>query len=360
MQIFALLLLAYLAAPPAEAAELRIAGGTKYKPHSLVRLRAEGAEPKAALLWRVHPSKDVQRASSPRGVLEFVAHPGTFEVELLSIATAPDGALSVQEARVTVTIESCTPVPPLPLPPQPAPPGTQPPQPPPGGGGKLDPPAALGRIRFGSAGCTATVIGPRRPDGRWDVLTAAHCVSGVGARGEMSLKDGRKLRIRVVTHHRGPDCAWCVTEDPVEDLPYANLAEKDPEPGTKIWHAGYGVDKPGNREDGEIMDRVNGQGQLRMRLSVSSGDSGGGILRTDTNEVISTVCCTSGMARAVSMWGAATEVIRRARPRPTRDVIQDEDLDGWRPVPIPERIEKPTPVPAPQPVPVPATACGGM
>ena len=94
----------------------------------------------------------MQRATSPRGVLEFAAHPGTYEVELLVI-TNTDGALSVEEARVGVTIESCTPVPPVPPKPDPKPPGD----------GKLDPVGALGRIRFGNAGCTATVIGPRRP-----------------------------------------------------------------------------------------------------------------------------------------------------------------------------------------------------
>jgi hypothetical protein len=162
----------------------------------------------------------VQRATSPRGVLEFAAHPGTYEVELLVI-TNTDGALSVEEARVSVTIESCTPVPPKPDPkPDPKPPGD----------GKLDPVNALGRIRFGSAGCTATVIGPRRPDGRWDVLTAAHCVSGVGARGTMTLKDGRSFGLRVVAHHRTPDVAWCVTDEEIANLPYALIAAKNPEP----------------------------------------------------------------------------------------------------------------------------------
>jgi hypothetical protein len=307
-----------LAPVAAHADTIRITGETKYKPHSLVRLKAEGVDAKAAILWRIHPSKDVQRATSPRGVLEFVAHPGTYEVELLVI-TNTDGVLAVEEARVSVTIESCTPVPPKPDP--------KPPE-----GGKLDPVNALGRIRFGNAGCTATVIGPRRPDGRWDVLTAAHCVSGVGARGTLTLKDGRTLGLRVVAHHKAPDVAWCVTDDEVKDLPYALIAAKNPEPGTAIWHMGFGVDKPGNREDGIVAESENAQGQLRMILSVSSGDSGGGIFRADTNELVSVVCCTSGMAQRVSMWGCSAEVARRTRPRAT-----DDADETWVPVPIPIR-----------------------
>jgi hypothetical protein len=330
-------LLCALLLTSAASAEVKIVGDTKYKSHSLVRLRAEGVDAKAALLWRTHPSKDVQKATAPRGVFEFAAHPGAYEVELLVISQSADG-LKVEESRVTVEIESCSPTPPKPDPK------------PPGGDGKLDPVAALGRIRFGSAGCTATVIGPRRSDGRWDVLTAAHCVNGVGQRGTMSLKDGRSLGIKVVARQSGPDVAWCVTEDVVDALPYALVAEANPLPGTPIWHMGYGVDKPGNREDGTVTGGENSNGQLRMSLSVSSGDSGGGIFRTDTNEVISTVCCTSGVGRQVAMYGASTEAIRRTRPT---NVTVDEEwtpiqiplveeavapLVGWTPTPLPSRI----------------------
>jgi S1-C subfamily serine protease len=40
------------------------------------------------------------------------------------------------------------------------------------------------------------------------VLTAAHCVTGVGQKGTISLKDGRTLGLRVVAHHEAPDVAW--------------------------------------------------------------------------------------------------------------------------------------------------------
>lgn len=49
--------------------------------------------------------RDVQQATSPRGVLEFAAHLGTDEVEMLVI-TNTDGTLSVEETRFNVTIES--------------------------------------------------------------------------------------------------------------------------------------------------------------------------------------------------------------------------------------------------------------
>jgi hypothetical protein len=304
---------AFAQSPPA----VRIAGATNYAPHSLVKLKAEGADAKAGLLWRVYPSANVQRATNPRGVFEFAAPPGTYEVELLAITAGPGGDLVIDEARQSITIGPATPDPkPIPTPPN-------------HDNAKPDPAKALGKIRFGNAGCTATVIGPRRPDGKWDVLTAAHCVSGEWQRGTLTLKDGRTLGIKVAAHHKTPDLAWCVTEEVIAEMPFAVLAEKNPEVGTAVWHMGYGVDKPGNREDGSITAAENGDGQLRMSLSVSSGDSGGGIFRTDTNELVSVVCCTSGMAQKVSMWGGSAEQARKTRPR-----VLDAD-DAWTPLPIP-------------------------
>ena len=93
MRIVGLILVA-LATASVEAADgpgVRITGEAKYPPHSLVRLKAEGVDPKAAVLWRVHPAKGVQKATTPRGVLEFAAHPGTYEVELLVIRQTDDG-----------------------------------------------------------------------------------------------------------------------------------------------------------------------------------------------------------------------------------------------------------------------------
>lgn len=317
-------------------ADVKITGETKYQAGSLVKLKAEGADAKAALLWRVHPSKDVQRATSPRGVLEFAGKSGVYNVELLVITNDADTGLSVDESTVTVTIDPCCGQ----HPPEPKP--DTPPKPDEPGAGKLDPLNAIGKIRFGNAGCSATVIGPRRPDGRWDVLTAAHCVPAVGSQGSYTTRDGSKMvGIRIVSLNRTADLAWAVTDNPVADLKYANLAEKTPAVDVKIWHSGFGVHVPGNREDGEVAGAPDGNGQFRLSLSVSSGDSGGGIFRNDTNELVSTVCCTTGMARKASVYGATIEAIRQARPRPTDRLegVSDNEGEAWIPLPIPLRAQ---------------------
>lgn len=324
----------------------QIRGETRYPPHGLVRLRAEGVGPKSAVLWRVYPANVVQRATTPRGLLEFAAPPGTYEVELLVI-TATDDGLTVEEARLTVVIEP------------PGKPGPRPEM-------RPEPVKAVGRVRFGNAGCSATVIGPQRADGRWDVLTAAHCVSGTGQRGSLTLRDGRTVGLRVVSVHATPDLAWCVTDDPIPDLPYAVVARSDPEPGTPVWHAGFGTDRPGNREEGIVAERPNAQGQVRMLLSVSSGDVGGRHLprrqrRAGLRRVLHGRAGTQGVG-----MGASVEVIRRTRPLA-------EGGAQWVPLPIPLRQE-PWPRPedgeahdrrtirptakAPQPIKTPSTDAG--
>jgi hypothetical protein len=317
-----LMALALLAlAPIAEAAT--ITGSLKYKPHSLVRLKAEDVDAKSAMIWRVSPSKNVHRAASPRGVLEFAAAPGSYEVTLLVIRQNADGGLEVDEATVTVEMEGCQH-------------DDSPIKPAPGDKGKLDPAKAISRIRFGNAGCTAAPIGPRRSDGRWDVLTAAHCVSEVGQRGTMITQDGKSYAVRVVLLDKTSDVCWLVTEESIDGLAYANLAKANPAVGTKVWHAGYGIDRPGNREEGEVQAEEDNRGQIRFLLSVSSGDSGGPILTLDGNEVVGTVCCTMERGAKVSMWAGSARVAQRLRAGLA------STQEAWAPTPMPLREPKPS------------------
>ncbi len=293
---------------PVHAETIRIAGETNYKPNTLVKLRAEGVDSGAALLWRIHPGKDVQRATTPRGVLEFVAPPGSYDVELLVIQQT-DGNLTVEECQVRVVIEPC---------------GTAPPEVDP-----HSPEQAIGKLRFGNAGCTATVIGPRRGDGKWDILTASHCTGITGTRGEFTLKDGRTLNVSVTARNTKADLTWMVTEASVETMPFATLAATNPRVGTEVWHSGYGIDQPGNREHGRLTGGETAAGQLQLELSVSSGDSGGGIFRADTNELIAVVCCTTERGRKALMFGGSAEQANRLRPR------QPANTEEWKPLAIP-------------------------
>ena len=81
-------------------------------------------------------------------------------------------------------------------------------------------------------------------------------------------------------------------------------------------------------EDGRITGAETSDGQLQMELSVSSGDSGGGIFRADTNELVSVVCCTTERGRKTLMFGGSTEQAAKLRPASKTD-------DAWEPIAIP-------------------------
>lgn len=227
-------------------------------------------------------------------------------------------------AGYTVIAPKPTPVPPPPT--TPAPPPTAPkPEP------KPTPLAAIGRIQVGNSGCTATVIGPRRDDGRWHLLTAAHCVTRVGESGTMRLRDGRTIGFVVAAIDRTADACWLLTTDTPAELPFALLAETTPPAGSKVWHAGFGVDNPANREDGQVKAGANQKGQSQFWLSVSPGDSGGAICFDDSGRVISPVCCTTRLAGPGDVWGASPESCRRLLGQVVFDVF-----DGWKPVEMPQ------------------------
>lgn len=131
MRPLKLAVLFLLLTTPAAFAEIKITGATNVPPYKLVRLTATGTDPKDGLSWRIHPHKGVDRASSVRGKLEFVAPPGEYEVFLSAYRNGTDGSIQVEDTQVTVTIGDPIPPPPPvpPVPPPPVPP--VPPVPPP-------------------------------------------------------------------------------------------------------------------------------------------------------------------------------------------------------------------------------------
>lgn len=212
-------------------------------------------------------------------------------------------------------------------------PPTPPTPPTPPAAPKPDPLAAIVRISAPGVGCSATIIGPRRLDGRYDVLSAAHCVSGKGQRWTMRFRDGRVLGATVVNFDKTADWCWMVTDTNTEPLPFALLLDRPWKVGEKVWHAGFGVDKPANTEHGEITGGPTDRDQVVMRLSVSSGDSGGGIALTADGHVLSTVCCTYSWPGHTDTRGATPEAIRRGRGA---EHLSDE----WQPIPLPNVMPK--------------------
>lgn len=218
-------------------------------------------------------------------------------------------------------------IPPEKSPPTPPPPVVVPPP-------AIDPPPqpqidkTIARIQIGRSGCTAALVGPRRVDRRYNLLTAAHCVGRVGDRGTYFAQDGSRLAFEITAMDKRSDCAWGVTDPTDKAYPFAELADDEPEPGVSVWHAGYGVDRPGNREFGTVVQAGLPDGKTHFNLNVSSGDSGGAIVHAGTGRILSVVCCSDGGGRMANVYGAGVTAIRTLR----NQVMHDPE---WTPIPLP-------------------------
>ncbi len=202
-----------------------------------------------------------------------------------------------------------------------------------------DPVHAIGKVVMSGGHCSGTIVGPRTKDGRYKVVSAAHCFKSVGETARFIPRDGRpSFQLTVDAIDRRSDIAICSTPD-VGEQPYIMVAESTPPVGTTILHAGFGVDKPANIERGQVLAGANQSGQVRYRLSVSPGDSGGGICTTEAGELLSPVCCTDRLAGVGNVWGGSPEQIRRMLAHPTEFI----DVPPVPMPPAPEVMPPPKP-----------------
>lgn len=194
-------------------------------------------------------------------------------------------------------------------------------------------------LSFDGGRCTATVVEPKLPSGKYHLLTAAHCIKG--ERFTATTWDGQKLACKVKAVNRQADCAWLETVDAFpagKSLTAAKLAVPGTtDIGSGVWHHGFGTDKPGNVEKGTLVRGTDSNGQAKFNLSVSPGDSGSAIFLDGLDGewvVLSVVCCTDSLARKGGVWGAGPAAITALRP----------PLDGTpAPTPPPEKVTPPSP-----------------
>lgn len=187
---------------------------------------------------------------------------------------------------------------------------------------------AIGRIAMSRGYCSGTVVSPRLPNGRWTIVSASHCFDRVGEEATFIPRKGSSFRVQVQAIDRRSDIAILNTVDSHTSLAYTTVAEATPPAGTPVLHAGFGVDKPGNVERGQILAGPNEAQQVRYRISVSPGDSGGGICITEKGHLLSPVCCTTCLGCTGDVWGGSPERIRVMIANPTAFI----DLP---PVPMP-------------------------
>lgn len=294
-----------------------IVGLKEFGPHQLVRLGLVNLPPQTVHVeWIVFPDESVEMADvDGHDKLQFTAKPGTYQIVAVIIylvdVDAEKGTKRLERfvVRSAVTIRTCG----GPSPEQPPQPQPQPPVPP----GKFtqdDLVKARVGLQFGNAFCTGQFIDvPPDRQGRTYLLTAAHCVPGVGAKGKARLHDQRVVDVTVVVRNTKSDVSVLVTDQPLTAPPRGvPLATIEPPVGTAIFHVGLGIDRPGNRENGAVVGYSQRDDQIVFELNVSPGDSGSAIVRADTLELVSVVCCTESLARKGRVWGASVTAITAA------------------------------------------------
>lgn len=196
--------------------------------------------------------------------------------------------------------------PPPPAPPDPKPepkPDPKPPEPQPA----TDPTQAIGRLAMANSFCSATVVNPPLPDGRRTLVSAAHCFSRVGESCLFTSRAGVGVRCSVIAMDKTSDVAILTTDSPAPTLPWVRVAARTPAAGTRILHAGFGQHIPGNTEHGVVVGGPTSRRQVQYRLSVSPGDSGGGICLTEGGELLSPTCCTTCLGCVGDVWGGSPE-----------------------------------------------------
>jgi len=197
---------------------------------------------------------------------------------------------------------------------------------------KPDPWNAICKVTMRGGYCSGTIVGPRREDGRWNIVSASHCFMNVGESVLITTRNGITFNARVAALNRKCDAAILVSE-PIEVVPYALLAEENPIVNQKVYHGGYGVHIPGNREEGVVVNEEDSNGQICYYISVSKGDSGGGIMLDENDNLLSPVCCTTHLNTKGYVWGASPRMLNKMIKNPT----QYAGNDSIKPIELPIR-----------------------
>lgn len=217
--------------------------------------------------------------------------------------------------------------------PQPGTPTDPNPKPLPDAKPSQNPVDAIGRLVMSGGYCSATPVTPLGKDRTQTVLTAAHCATAIGEVCQFYTRSGRMVKVTVKAINRDVDACLMTTEPLTEALPYLLVATETPSAGTAVFHAGFGIDNPGNVEKGKVLSPNTGHGQAMYELSVSPGDSGGGICVDSSGAILSPVCCTTRLAAVGQVYGARPEEVRKMLVTPAAFV-------GVPPVQMPMREEK--------------------
>jgi len=257
--------------------------------------------------FRVDTTLECKQFETKAGVtLVFCGPPGEYSLRITYVTENYE--IHVVDIRVTIIPKDRKQPEPKPDPkpkpePDPKPKPTPPPEPTP----KEKRENAINsvvKIRTQYSLCSATIV--FQFESQVTLFTAAHCVSRQGQVFDVETRSGVKFQATVAAFDRKSDLAVLLAKYSGK-LPYTPIA-RGYKLGEKVFHCGFGRHIPGNVEEGELISI--GDYQNAYSLSVSPGDSGGGIFNAD-GEWMGAVCCTTNLDRVGTVWAGNVYALKR-------------------------------------------------
>lgn len=140
------------------------------------------------------------------------------------------------------------------------------------------------QIRAGNSGCSGTLFRMDSSDQYW-LLTCGHCVH---RNGETVYIRGDTFQLTGVVErfNRQIDICLVRVNERGRQWPVAKIAETPPARGDRVWHHGFGVDRPGNIERGQITTVGDSRWACWYTTALSSGDSGSGQFLESNGELV--------------------------------------------------------------------------
>lgn len=197
-----------------------------------------------------------------------------------------------------------------PPPPQfhPAPPTTPSPPPPENETHARTRAATVAVLQAHASGTGTNIDDPDDPN-RDYVVTANHVVDRTNEPVTITDAEGRKSRGRVIARDKDADLALIQVEPPRPNRTVATIAAAPKPIGTAIYHHAHGMHRPQNLETGTVRTTYRTDGQDTFTLSVSAGDSGGGIFDAETGELVAVIAATTAKNRdAIVFAGNALRI----------------------------------------------------
>lgn len=165
----------------------------------------------------------------------------------------------------------------------------------------------------GSGNCSITVIGPRASDGYYYALFSRHCCRSRTTGFSVTVAHLKDHPAEIYARWADADIALIRFKSD-QDVPHALLSSSPPQKGDKVWHKGYGVNRPGNIESGKVLSVGSVSNAMSHTVLLSGGDSGSGLFLEGTMWLVGVNHSSDKYAYYATSHAQLLEMLKWAHP----------------------------------------------